>query len=145
VLGAGGGNGENRAAKDEARQSRAELRRAAAERRTELAPLKRRIDAFDKTITSLTKRLAEIDAMLADPRLYDRDPAKVATLGKERADAASAPASAEDQWLALSGEYEDTVGESERARRFVSIRRVVQIPISVVEFAVKGRKQHGSS
>jgi len=108
--GAGGGDGEDRAAKDEARQSRADLRRAAAEKRAELAPLKRRIDAFDKTITSLTRRLAEIDAMLADPKLYDRDPARVATLGKERADAASALASAEDQWLALSGEYEDAVG-----------------------------------
>ena len=49
MLGAGSGNGEDRAAKDDARQSRADLRRAAAERRAELAPLKRRIDGFDKT------------------------------------------------------------------------------------------------
>ena len=111
VLGAGGGNGENRAAKDEARQSRTDLRRAAAEKRAELAPLKRRIDAFDKTIARLTKRIAEIDAMLADPKLYDREPARVAGLGKERADAVSELASAEDQWLALSGEYEDAVAD----------------------------------
>ena len=76
--------------KDDARQSRADLRRAAAERRAELAPLKRQIDALDKTIARLTKRIAEIDALLADPKLYDRDPARVATLGKERAEAASA-------------------------------------------------------
>ena len=50
------------------------------------------------------------NSLPADPKLYDRDPARVATLGKERADAASALASAEDQWLALSGEYEDAVG-----------------------------------
>ena len=49
--------------------------------------------------------------MLADPKLYDRDPARVATLGKERADAASALARAEEEWLALSGEYEDAVGD----------------------------------
>jgi ATP-binding cassette subfamily F protein 3 len=109
VLGAG--NGEDRAEKDEGRQSRADLRRAAAEKRAELAPLKRRIDGFDKTITHLTRRIAEIDAMLADPKLYDRDPARVAALGKERADATSELARAEDQWLALSGEYEDAVGE----------------------------------
>ena len=53
----------------------------------------------------------EIDATLADPKLYDRDPARVAALGKERADAASELARAEDQWLALSGEYEEAVGE----------------------------------
>jgi ATP-binding cassette subfamily F protein 3 len=110
VLGGSGGNGD-RVGKDEARQSRADLRRAAAERRAELAPLKRQIDALDKTITRLTKRIAEIDAQLADPKLYDRDPARVAALGKERAEAVSALADAEDQWLALSGEYEEAVAD----------------------------------
>jgi ATP-binding cassette subfamily F protein 3 len=110
VLGGSGGNGD-RAVKDEARQSRADLRRAAAERRAELAPLKRQIDAFDKTITRFTKRIAEIDAQLADPKLYDRDPGRVAALGKERAEAANALADAEDQWLALSGRYEEAVGD----------------------------------
>ncbi len=90
----------------EARVSRAGQRRAAAEKRSELAPLKRRIDACDKTIAKLTKKIADIDAALADPTLYDRDPARVATLGKERADAATALAAAEDEWLALSSEYE---------------------------------------
>ena len=98
-------------ARDEGRQSRADLRRAAAEKRSELAPLKRRIDAFDKTIARLSRRIAEIDAMLADPKLYDREPARVAALGKERADAAGELARAEDEWLALSGEYEDALGD----------------------------------
>jgi ATP-binding cassette subfamily F protein 3 len=91
----------------EAKASRADLRRAAAEKRSELAPLKRRIDDLDKTIAKLTKRIAEIDAALADPKLYDRDPARVATLGKERSDAAGTLADAEDRWLTLSTEYED--------------------------------------
>jgi ATP-binding cassette subfamily F protein 3 len=110
VLGNNGGNGD-RAGKEDARQSRADLRRAAAERRAELAPLKRQIDAFDKSIARLTKRIAEIDALLADPKLYDRDPARVATLGKERAEAAGALADAEDKWLALSGQYEEAMGD----------------------------------
>jgi ATP-binding cassette subfamily F protein 3 len=96
----------------EARVSRADLRRAAAEKRGELAPLRRRIDECDKVIAKLTKKIADIDAMLADPTLYDRDPARVSTLGKERADAASALAMAEDQWLVLSAEYEDARGAS---------------------------------
>jgi ATP-binding cassette subfamily F protein 3 len=96
----------------EVRTSRADLRRAAADKRNELAPLRRRIDEFDKTIAALTKRIADIDVTLADPRLYDRDPTRVATLGKERAVAASALADAEDQWLKLSSEYEDAMASS---------------------------------
>jgi ATP-binding cassette subfamily F protein 3 len=88
------------------RPSRSEARRVAAERPAELAPLKRRIAALETEMGKLGKRIAEIDQMLADPRLYERDPARVATLAKERADAAAALAAAEEQWLALSGEYE---------------------------------------
>jgi ATP-binding cassette, subfamily F, member 3 len=103
------GAGRNGAA--EPRTSRAELRRAAAERRNELAPLRRRIEEFDKAMVRFNKRIAEIDAALADPKLYDRDPARVATLGKERADAVSALAAAEDQWLTLSSDYESAIAE----------------------------------
>jgi ATP-binding cassette, subfamily F, member 3 len=95
-----------------ARASRAGQRRAAAERRSELAPLRRQIDALDKTIASLTRRIAEIDGALADPKLYDRDPARVAILGKERAQAAGALAAAEDRWLALSGDYESAMAQA---------------------------------
>jgi ATP-binding cassette subfamily F protein 3 len=117
VLGAGAAGISERGAPErtttgEARASRAELRRAAADKRSELAPLKRRIDELDNTIARLTRRIAEIDTLLADPKLYDRDPARLATLGKERAEAASALAAAEDQWLALSSEYEGAMAVS---------------------------------
>jgi ATP-binding cassette, subfamily F, member 3 len=95
------------------RSSRSEARRFAAERRAELAPLKRRIGALETEMAGLGKRIAEIDQMLADPKLYERDPARVAVLAKERADAAAGLAAAEEQWLALSGEYES----AEVARR----------------------------
>jgi ATP-binding cassette subfamily F protein 3 len=88
------------------RPSRSEARRAAAERRAELAPLKRRITALETEMGKLNKRIGEIDQTMADPKLYERDPTRVATLSKERADAASALAAAEEQWLELSGEYE---------------------------------------
>jgi ATP-binding cassette, subfamily F, member 3 len=58
----------------------------------------------------LGARVAEIDRTLADPKLYERDPARVAILAKERADAAAALAAAEEQWLALSQEYESVAG-----------------------------------
>jgi ATP-binding cassette subfamily F protein 3 len=91
------------------RPSRGETRRAAAERRAELAPLKRRIAALETEMGKLGKRVGEIDQAMADPKLYERDPARVATLAKERADASAALAAAEEQWLTLSGEYESAV------------------------------------
>src|SRR5262252_2150698 len=105
----GEADGDARDHDGEARTSRAALRRAAAERRTQLAPLKRRIDEFDKTLSRLANRLAEIDAALADHTLYNRDPAKVATLGKARADVVRSLAEAEHQWLTLSEAYESAL------------------------------------
>jgi len=80
------------------------------EKRSKLAALERRIDEFDKSIAKPSRKIADIDAALADPKLYDRDPARVATLGKERAEAVSALA-AEDQWLALSSDYDSAMAE----------------------------------
>jgi ATP-binding cassette, subfamily F, member 3 len=110
VLGAP--SSERDAGSGETRASRSELRRAAAGKRSELAPLKRRIDECDKAIARSTKRIAEIDAALADPTLYDRDPARVAALGKERADTSAALAAAEEEWLALSGDYESAMAKA---------------------------------
>jgi len=68
------------------------------------------IPDLETEIGKLGRRIGEIDATLADPALYARDPARVATLAKERAGAAGALAAAEEQWLALSGEYESAGG-----------------------------------
>ena len=97
-------------AKSEARPSRSEARRAAAERRAELAPLKQRIAAIEDEMSKFGARVGAIDRALADPDLYARDPGRVATLAKERADAAAALAAAEERWLALSAEYEGAGG-----------------------------------
>jgi len=106
VLATAGDEGQDGASKSDERRSRAETRRAAAERRAELAPLKRRIAALEAEMAKLGRRMAEIDQALADPKLYENDPARAAKLAKERADAAAALAAAEEQWLELSGEYE---------------------------------------
>jgi ATP-binding cassette subfamily F protein 3 len=106
VLATADDEGQDGASKSDERRSRAETRRAAAERRAELAPLKRRITALEAEMAKLGRRMAEIDQALADPKLYERDPARAAKLAKERADAAAALAGAEEQWLELSGEYE---------------------------------------
>ena len=93
------------------RADRAEQRRAQAERRAELAPLRRQIAGIEKELSDLTGRIATLDAALADGGLYEREPAKAARLAKERAEAAAALAAAEEQWLALSGDYERAVAE----------------------------------
>jgi ATP-binding cassette subfamily F protein 3 len=85
---------------------RADQRRAAAEKRAELAPLRRKIAKLDVDIARLTARIAEIDASLADPLLYQRDPARSTTLAKQRVETAGALATAEEEWLTASGEYE---------------------------------------
>jgi ATP-binding cassette subfamily F protein 3 len=104
--------GRDSAAKSDERRTRSETRRAAAERRAELAPLKRRITAIEADMAKLGKRVGEIDQALADPTLYERDPARAAKLAKERAEAAAALAGAEEQWLELSGEYESAASPS---------------------------------
>ena len=103
-------DGEEDAPKPDAGRSRSEARRAAAEKRAELAPLKRRITALEAEMGKVGKRIGEIDQVLADPALYERDPTRVTMLAKERADASAALAAAEEQWLALSGEYESAGG-----------------------------------
>jgi ATP-binding cassette subfamily F protein 3 len=110
VLGRAREDDSARADKSDPRRPRSEARRAAAERRAELAPLKRRITAVEADMGKLQVRVGEIDRTLADPQLYERDPARVATLARERSEAAAALAAAEEQWLALSQKYETAAG-----------------------------------
>ena len=48
---------------------------------------------------------------LADATLYAGDGARATAFAKERAELAAALASAEEEWLALSGEYESAAAE----------------------------------
>ena len=80
--------------------------RAAADARAQTAPLRKRIKETESLIEKLQKRIQEADRRLADPSLYERDPAKAAAHAKERADAVKALGDAEDRWLALAHEHE---------------------------------------
>ena len=50
-------------------------------------------------MTRLTKEIAKLDAILAEPGLFARDPAKAAASAKARSDHADALARAEEDWL----------------------------------------------
>jgi ATP-binding cassette subfamily F protein 3 len=89
-----------------AQVSRSERRRVAAERRIELAPLRARIAAAEGEMARLNRELERIDAALAAPDLFARDPARAAAHAKARSEAATALARSEEEWLAASAAYE---------------------------------------
>ncbi len=64
-----------------------------------LGALKRRLADLETEIERITRRIAGIDALLADPDLFARDPAKGVELTKLRAAAADALAAKEAEWL----------------------------------------------
>jgi ATP-binding cassette, subfamily F, member 3 len=106
--GEGKGGGTRRQPAD-APRGRGEIRRAAAEKRTELAPLRRRIADAEIAVKRLNQEIAVIDAALAEPGLFARDPARAAVLAKGRADAVGALARAEDDWLDASAAFESAM------------------------------------
>jgi ATP-binding cassette subfamily F protein 3 len=81
-------------------------RREAAERREQTAPLRKKIKAAESLIKRLHNEIQAFDARLADPSLYARDAGRIAVESRGRAEAVKALAEAEEEWLALSTEYE---------------------------------------
>ena len=73
-------------------------------------PLKQRISNAEAEIARITGIIAKIDAALALPDLFRRDPKQAVQLGKARASAADALARAEEQWLAASSEFDEVTG-----------------------------------
>ncbi len=64
--------------------------------------LKQRLIAAESEMEQAQHALARIDAALADPVLFTRDPTRGASLARERADAAGALERAEAMWLEAS-------------------------------------------
>ncbi len=85
---------------------KADRRREAARTRTALAPLRKRVEALEARMEKLGDGIAKIDAALAAPDTFSKNPEKAAELAKMRADAAVALAKAEEEWLAASAEIE---------------------------------------
>ncbi|MCB1476507.1 MAG: ABC-F family ATP-binding cassette domain-containing protein [Rhodobiaceae bacterium] len=93
---------DNRASKAE----RAEERRQEALRRESFAPMRKKLQTIEKTIEKLNGEIARLDRAMADPALYDKDPAKATSLAKDKADTVRAIENAEEEWLAISHELE---------------------------------------
>jgi ATP-binding cassette subfamily F protein 3 len=74
------------------------------------SPLKQKISAAEAEIERITEIIAKIDAALALPDLFARDPKQAAQLSKARTNAVGALQRAEEQWLEASARYDETAG-----------------------------------
>lgn len=83
--------------------NKAELRKQAAQRRIEYAPLAKKIKEAESLVEGHQKKIAAIEALMAQP---GNDPARMQQLGKERTEAQNKLAMAEENWMALSEDYE---------------------------------------
>src|ERR1700732_3154066 len=73
-------------------------------------PLKQRISDAEAEIARISGIIAKIDAALALPDLFKRDPKQAAQLSKARAGAESALQRAEEEWPAASSQYDEATG-----------------------------------
>ena len=91
--------------------SKADRRREAAQRRNALEPLAKQIRATEALMDRIRKRIDGIEDLLADPKLYDRDPSAATQLAKERSELSNSLAGHEETWLTLSAQYEEGIAE----------------------------------
>ncbi len=91
--------------KAEKQISKADARKQAAERRAAAAPLKAKIKTIEATMKRFENDIAAFDAALANPD----DAAKSADISKKRGEAVVKLAKTEEEWLALSAQYEEAV------------------------------------
>ena len=97
-----GANGVDRAENGKAREERKAARRAGAEARAKLAPLRKSIREAERQIEQANQALGALAAELADPKVYEGPPARVAELNKRRAELERQRDAAEHSWLAAT-------------------------------------------
>jgi len=103
----GNGKGESGAA-----NSKAEKRRENAQLREKLKPVAKKIKETESLMEKLGKKIQAIETQLADPDLYTKSPARAGELAKERSALVDELSSHEENWLALSAEYEEGMAGS---------------------------------
>jgi ATP-binding cassette subfamily F protein 3 len=70
-------------------------------------PLKQKISNAENEIARISGIIEKIDAALALPDLFKRDPKQATQLTRARASAADALRRAEDEWLEASSSYDE--------------------------------------
>ncbi len=112
----GGNGGGARATADSAAKpggaaERKQERRQAAARREALAPLRKRLAAAERTVDRLHAEQEKLSREMADPSLYEGDPARLIDLRKKLGQVEKDLAQAEEAWLALHEEVEQAATE----------------------------------
>ena len=110
-----GDAGDRRERREADKASKADRRREAAQRRAALEPLAKEIRATEALMDRIRKRIDTIEDELADPALYEKDPSTATRLAKERSELSATLAGHEENWLAMSAEYEEGDGGVEAA------------------------------
>jgi ATP-binding cassette subfamily F protein 3 len=77
-----------------------------ARERRDSGGLRRKLGQAEERVEKFVALLARVDATLATPDAFSRNPQEAARLAQQREELARALASAEEQWLALAGEVE---------------------------------------
>ena len=90
-------------------QARRTQRRLAAVRRRELAPLRRDLQHAERMLEKLSARKAELEAVLADPGLYNGDSKKLVALQKDLGRVANGLVQAEELWMKLQERWESSL------------------------------------
>jgi ATP-binding cassette subfamily F protein 3 len=106
-----GGSSDRRERREVDKASKADKRREAAARRAAMEPVAKEIKATEGLIERTRKRIDAIEDQLADPALYEKEPATATRLAKERSDLSNALSRHEDRWLELSAQYEEGLAE----------------------------------
>ena len=76
-------------------------------RRRDAGQIRRALAAAEEKVEKLTTLLARVDAALAAPDAFTRNPPEAARLAAQREELATALAAAEEQWLARASEAEN--------------------------------------
>lgn len=104
--------GSGKAIADEGQKlTKAEQRKLAAQKREALKPLQKKIQEAEAQVHRFQKKIDTLQMQLADPAIYTREPAKATQIGKEIGYAKTSLARAEEEWLTLSGEYEEAMAD----------------------------------
>ncbi len=74
--------------------------------------LKRKLEAAETALARETAAAAKLDAALAEPALFAREPERAADLGRKRARAQEAVDRAEAAWLAAAEAYEEALSRT---------------------------------
>ncbi|MDB5563414.1 MAG: family ATP-binding cassette protein [Hyphomicrobiales bacterium] len=90
------------------KEDRKKEKQEAAARREQLAPLRKAIKDAEEDLARLKRKIAAVERTLDDPATYNDAQASVA-LGKDKAKIEAEIAAVEENWLQMSGEYEEAL------------------------------------